>query len=264
MLTKEQIRNIYPNSKIDYINSLYNQQEEIFENYKISKEQVPMLLAQIGHESAGLTILTENLNYSAEGLVKVWPNRFYNLTFASKFAKNPQKIANYVYANRMGNGPETSGDGWKYRGRGPIQITGKDCYNKISEIIKIDLVSNPDIVLDPNIMFKTVGGFWIWKNLPKVNDFKQMTRIINGGLNGYNERVEWLKKINKILHFVDNSEISIKEIQKKLNEALNLDLVEDGILGPKTLEAIRKYKKLNLLEDNSEITESLLHSLKLK
>jgi len=101
----------------------------------VTPKRLAAFLAQTAHESAGFTAVRENLNYSAQALMKTWPSRF-NATTAAAYARQPEKIANKVYANRMGNGDEASGDGWRYRGRGLIQTTGKANYTKLAQYIK--------------------------------------------------------------------------------------------------------------------------------
>lgn len=115
-------------------------------------------LGQILHESAGLTQFTENLHYSAERLCQVWPTRFRSIEEARPFAYNPEALANRVYAGRMGN--TQPGDGWKYRGRSPIQLTGKTAYLHISELMGIDLVSDPDLLIQPDYALKAAILWW--------------------------------------------------------------------------------------------------------
>lgn len=107
------------------------------------------LLAQVGHESAGLTRIKENLNYSAQRMMAVWPKRFPTIESARYYEHSPERLANFVYANRMGNGPYASGEGWLYYGRGPIQITGKNNYFRVRAAIDLDVVANPDLLLQP-------------------------------------------------------------------------------------------------------------------
>lgn len=114
-----------------------------------TERRIAMFLANCAHESGNFAIMVENLNYSAEGLAKTWPKRFANANgtpnqVAKSLAKNPQAIANFVYADRMGNGAPTTGDGWKYRGRGPLQITGKDNYTATGKAIGVDLITYPE------------------------------------------------------------------------------------------------------------------------
>ena len=153
--------------------------------------------AQIDHES-GLKPISENLNYSAKGLRLVFSKYFKTDLEAKKYERKPREIANKVYANRMGNGDELSGDGWRYRGRGFIQLTGKDNYRAFSDYTnKPDYLTDPDMLLnEPDAM---VCALWFWsKN--KLNtyadkdDIYTITRRINGGLNGIEHRKELLKK----------------------------------------------------------------------
>ena len=151
--------------------------------------------SQMEHES-GLKPVSENLNYSATGLLSTF-GKYFDLESAKLYARQPQKIANKVYANRMGNGNEASGEGWKYRGRGFIQITGKNNYSMLSKDTRIDFLSNPDLLLtEVNSM---ISALWYWnKNglnaLADKNDIKGITRTINGGYNGLADRTELLNK----------------------------------------------------------------------
>lgn len=158
-------------------------------------------LAQIAHESSELTRLSENLNYSVEGLMKTWPKRFTPLV-ALKYARQPEMIANYVYAGRNGNGDEASGDGWRYRGRGPIQLTGRANYAKAGKDLGVDLVGVPDAVLAPLVGARV--ACWFWNNrklnaLADAGDFESITKAINGGLNGYAERQLYFIAAKKVL-----------------------------------------------------------------
>lgn len=154
-------------------------------------------LAQVGHESNGLSMLEENLNYSADALARVWPSRYADPktkqpnTLAVSLHRKPQAIANNVYANRMGNGPESSGNGWDYRGRGPIQITGLNNYSKCGAAIGFDLIHQPDLLLQPRAGSLSAGWYWHINNLDKYDDDLSMlaeTKIINGGTNGLEDR----------------------------------------------------------------------------
>jgi putative chitinase len=148
-------------------------------------------LSQIAHESMGMTRLVENLNYSAEGLMRTWPSRFKTLAFAQQYHRQPEKIANLVYANRMGNGDEASGDGWRYRGRGLKQLTGKTNYAAFAEAIGEDYVAEPDLLLEPVNAALSAGWFWATNGLNHLadeGDIEKMTRRINGGLIGLEDR----------------------------------------------------------------------------
>lgn len=166
-----------------------------------SKERIAMFLAQCGHESAGFSVLSENLNYSSKALRAVFSKYFKTQAAADEYARQPEKIANRVYANRMGNGPESSGDGWKYRGRGCIQLTGKDNYIKFAQDFnKPEVIYNPELVSTPE--YAVLSAIWFWnKNdlnrYADAHDVKGITKRINGGLNGYDDRNALYQKVMK-------------------------------------------------------------------
>lgn len=168
-------------------------------------KRVAMFLAQCAHESMGFKVFSENLNYSAAALNLVFPKYFKNAgRDANQFARKPEKIANVVYANRMGNGPSTSGDGWKYRGRGLIQLTGKNNYIHFANEMECpDVLDNPDLVsTDMNLAVKSAVWFWIKHNLndyADADDIKGCTKIINGGYNGLEERTSIYQKLKSVI-----------------------------------------------------------------
>ena len=171
-------------------------------------QRVAAFLAQTSHESGGYTMLSENLNYKAATLAACWPNRFATLgpdkkpkkdekgksiptAVANSIAGKPELIANLVYSARMGNGPAESGEGWKFRGRGLKQLTGKDNYARCGRDLGIDLVGNPDMLLEPTYAARSAGWFWRANSLSTFadkGDLEGMTKKINGGLIGYAER----------------------------------------------------------------------------
>jgi putative chitinase len=160
-------------------------------------------LAQCAHESGGFKLTVENLNYSEEGLMRVFRKYFPSDTTASLYAKKPEKIANKVYSNRMGNGNELSGDGWKYRGRGYIQITGKSNYAEFDKYVPEDIVNNPELVATK---YPLVSAAWFFsKNCLKkcVDSSDQtvttITKCINGGTNGLIDRLKYFKKYYQLL-----------------------------------------------------------------
>lgn len=155
-------------------------------------------LAQIAHESAGFTRLVENLNYGAPGLRSTWPSRFDAAT-AKAYARQPERIANKVYANRLGNGNEASGDGWRFRGRGYIQLTGRANYAEYSQRLFGDdrLVREPGQAAEPAIAIRLAGAYWQHKGLNALADMDDLvgiTKRINGGLIGLTDRARWLAK----------------------------------------------------------------------
>jgi putative chitinase len=162
-------------------------------------------LAQCGHESGGFKATRENLNYSAEGLTKIFPKYFPTVQVATPFAKQPEKIANKVYANRMGNGDEASGEGFKFRGRGFIQLTGKDNYKALGAAIQQDLVANPDLVAS---QFPMLSAAWFFhKNgLHRIADegttdivVTKITKRVNGGTIGLADRIKHFREYHSVL-----------------------------------------------------------------
>jgi putative chitinase len=167
-----------------------------------TKEDWAMFLAQCGHESADFNVLVENLNYSQQGLRKVFPKYFPDDHTAWRYARQPEWIASRVYAGRMGNGSEQSKEGWKYRGRGIIQITGKNNYRACSLYLFGDtrLLDQPDILLQPT--YAILSACWFWE-VNKVSlhskDIRKATRIINGGFNGLAHREAIYKQAMRVL-----------------------------------------------------------------
>jgi putative chitinase len=165
-------------------------------------ERVACFLAQCGHESAGFTVFIENLNYSAEGLCKVWPKRFTAAT-AGAYNRNPEKIANKVYCDRMGNGSEASGEGWKYRGRGAIQLTGKDNYTKFSKSCGKSL--DETVAYCETLEGAIASGAFFWKEnrlnerFVDKKDFVGLTKAINGGTTGLTDRQHHYDAAKKLL-----------------------------------------------------------------
>lgn len=160
-------------------------------------------LSQCAHESGGFKVATENLNYSKDGLMKIFRKYFPTEQLAIQYARQPEKIANRVYGSRMGNGNEASGDGWKYRGRGYIQLTGKDNYTSFDKLVADDIIANPDLVATK---YPLMSAAWFFsKNcLGKCTDSSDktvtnVTRCVNGGENGLADRLKYFKKYYQIL-----------------------------------------------------------------
>lgn len=180
------------------------------EKYEINSiPRAAAFLAQVGHESCQLNHIEENLSYSARRLMTVWPRRFPTIEKATPYARNPERLANYVYANRIGNGPEDSGDGWKFRGRGLIQLTGRSNYNAASAALGADLIADPDQLLAPPVAALSAAWFWQSHGLNAladdktddndIEDFTRITKIINGGQAGLQERLALFKHITTIV-----------------------------------------------------------------
>lgn len=181
---------------------LYEKYKTLFSNYGLTTSlRKAHFMAQIDHES-GLKPISENLNYSAEGLLKTF-KKYFTPEQAKEFARQPEKIANRVYANRMGNGDECSGDGWKYRGKGYIQITGYNNYKALTDYTGIDYINNPELLLTE--ADSLISALWYWK-VNNINTFADrddivgVTKKINGGTNGLEDRKSKLKKWKKKLN----------------------------------------------------------------
>jgi putative chitinase len=178
------------------------------QEFKIdTPKRIAGFLSQCAHESGGFERLQENLNYSADGMAGIWPKRFAVLgpdgkpvkkdgknqpnKFALALHRKPEMIANVVYSGRMGNGPTESGEGWKYRGRGLKQLTGKTNHSNCSKGLGVDLVDNPDLLLEPVYAARSAAWFWSANNCNSFadsEDIEGLTKRINGGLIGIEDR----------------------------------------------------------------------------
>ena len=188
------LKKIYPNAVVGIFEVL----EVELNKETWSDENKQMFLAQCAHESGYFRRFSENLNYSLEGLLKVFPKYFkYGFRDPYEYRNKPQRIANVVYANRMGNGDEKSGDGWKYRGRGLIQITGKNNYTKcLNDLGRTE----PEYLETPEGAVRS--AIWFWKTNLLYNEVNMnvITRRINGSFNGLEDRIQQLKKIKAIVN----------------------------------------------------------------
>lgn len=164
--------------------------------FKMTNNQAAHFFGQCAHESGDFKVFSENLNYSADGLTKIFKKYFPTVASTAGYARKPEKIANKVYGGRMGNGPEASGDGWKFRGRGPIQLTGKDNYTAFSqEIDRPDVLTNPDIVAT-ELAFESALWFFRKNGLLALADrgvdratITAITKRVNGGTHGLDDRI---------------------------------------------------------------------------
>jgi len=175
---------------------------ETLDQYEINNpNRVENFLAQLAHESHGFKYTVENLNYSARRLRQIF-RKYFTYEESLEFQRKPERIANRVYAGRMGNGDEASGEGYKYRGRGLIQLTGKYNYQQLSKATGIDFIKSPDKLKEPK--YSLLAAAWYW-NSRKLNgyadniDVRAITRRINGGYNGLNDRINWLRKFQKAI-----------------------------------------------------------------
>jgi putative chitinase len=186
--------------------SVIAQLDDVITKFNITNPlRLAHFLAQCAHESGDFKLTTENLNYSADGLQKIFKKYFATPEIANQYARNPQKIANKVYASRMGNGDEASGDGFKFRGRGYIQLTGKTNYQEFGTSIGVDLVANPDLVattypLASAAFFFNKNGLWTTCDKgSSVDVINQVRKRVNGGLIGIDDVINKFKIYNDLL-----------------------------------------------------------------
>jgi putative chitinase len=195
MVTVEQFKKLFPKcaSPQEWVTAM----ESVLPAHNINTtDRIASFIAQCGHESGGWTVFEENLNYSSLALTSIF-GKYFTKELADQYARKPEKIANRVYANRMGNGDEASGDGWKYRGRGPIQVTGKTNITTFAKKLVPDfqkIIDNPSLIsTDKQLSLLSAIWFWDNANLNKyadAKDIKGMTKVINGGYNGLDERTK--------------------------------------------------------------------------
>ena len=265
--TVEKLEDILTGNK--QVEEYYNALCKALPKYDITTERrVAGFLAQCAHESNNFKVLKENLNYSADGLKRIFPKYFKNVD-PNDYARQPEKIANRVYANRMSNGDEDSGDGWRYRGRGVIQLTGCDNYTRFAK----DMGMSLDEVVDylETIEGAIMSAAWYW-NSRKINsaaednDIVKMTKLVNGGTIGLEDRKKHYAHILEILgteyeesddeeveeEEADSEKININQIIKRgsrgptvaaLQEALGIDA--DGVFGGGTEKALKIWQTNN-------------------
>ena len=201
--TEDAVHHLIP--KVKNFDEWYSNLINILPEYDIdTPKRVAAFMAQCGHESGGFTLMQENLNYSAKGLRGTFGKYFPNDDIAKQYERKPEKIANRVYANRMGNGPEESGEGWYFRGRGIVQITGKNNYTKCSQSLFESnvLVENPDLLLETEYAIHSACWFWSaarLNELADIGDIKTMTKRINGGFIGLEDRINHYNHAIEIL-----------------------------------------------------------------
>jgi len=197
MVNSEQLKQLHIGAEwVDALN-------ETFARFNLTtNNQKAMFIGQCSHECGNFRTLEENLNYRAETLMKLWPKRFPSLEFAKQYEKNPKKIANSVYASRMGNRDEASGDGYRFRGRGALQCTGHSTYFHAGKALGVDFVMQPDLVATPKYAALTAGWFWETHKLnPPADalDYTKVTKIINGGTIGLDDRIKHVQQALAVL-----------------------------------------------------------------
>jgi putative chitinase len=197
MLNAEQLQRLHIGA--DWVDAL----NETFSRFNLTtNNQKAMFIGQCSHECGNFRILEENLNYKAATLMKLWPKRFPTQEIANGYEKNAKRIANNVYSNRMGNRDESSGDGYRFRGRGCIQLTGHSNYFHAGKALGVDFVSEPDLVATPKFAALTAGWFWSTHNCnapADALDYTKVTKIINGGTIGLDDRIKHVQQALAVL-----------------------------------------------------------------
>jgi len=265
-LTKETFAKLFP--RCSDPEGWVDAMAEVLPKYEIdTPKRIASFIAQCGHESGGWRVFSENLNYSAKALDAVFGKYFVRAgRDANEYARQPEKIANVVYANRMDNGDTDSGDGWRYRGRGPIQLTGKANYASFSADMDVDAVDNPDKVSDDKEM-ALMSAVWFWnKNglnrYADSDDIKTMTKRINGGYIGLEDRIHhWKEALHAMdehgecdSHVEDDDHVDSSDFGilrkgmrgdgvKAMQEALGIGA--DGIFGGGTERALKEWQSAN-------------------
>lgn len=251
---KEDVRELLNYSKDS--DSWYETMCEILPLWDINTvERVAGFIAQCAHESRNFTILSENLNYSASRLDVVFRRHFSGAgRDPNKYHRQPEKIANLVYANRIGNGSVESGDGWKFRGGGLIQLTGRDNYTRFGKVMNMSAEEATNYVRTKRGAIDSACWFWDTNNINRycdAQDIVGMTRKINGGRNGLSERNQiWLHALDlfdettaspKVLTVmqIGSRGPTVAELQRKLG------IPADGIYGRGTARAVRRFQKIN-------------------
>lgn len=256
MLTEPMLVALWPHATDGLIAGMAAASQTVFAAAGLtSSTAVAQAMAQFSHECAAGTAPVENLNYSAAGLLATWPRRFTPDT-AAQCARQPEKIANKVYDGRNGNRPGTE-DGWTYRGRGGIQVTGRGNYDRLGTRVGLGLVANPDLVNQPDhFLACAVGQFVLCGCLPfaLADDLRGVTYHVNGGYNGLDQRAAWLGRWKAALGGPAAVSHGTAWLQTRLN-ALGAapPLQVDGDFGPATLAALRAFQSTHRLDPDGKL-----------
>jgi putative chitinase len=264
--TEQQLAQLIPGNP--YIPQWYHALSMILPDYGIDTvPRVAAFVAQCAHESANFKFLKENLNYKAESLMRVWPSRFPNMDVARQYAMQPEKIANKVYSDRMGNGPESSGDGWRYAGKGLIQLTGRDNYTRFAESIETPVEEIPDYLGTFEGAVQSACWFWEVNNLNQwadAGDILTLTKRINGGVIGLEDRKKHYAHALHVLGQDGNGHVATESHAPAVGGAdinsvvrrgsrgetvaavqARLGLTADGDFGPGTEQALKNWQAAN-------------------
>lgn len=199
MLTPTTLKKLLPNNP--NLGKWLRPLNDTMRRYEINTpERAAAFLSQVFAESDGLTVLEERLSYSPGRIAAVWPKRFANAELARPYSRNPEKLANAVYANRLGNGDEASRDGYRFRGRGLIQVTGRVNYEKVGKALDdIDLINMPDTLLEPKFAALSAGAFWSHFQLNECTDFGEIVHTVTGSREDVPRRKAYYDAILEVL-----------------------------------------------------------------
>jgi putative chitinase len=266
MLTNDQLKAIMPSADSNLW--LPHLNRAMADHNIGSSIRIATFLAHVAVESGEMRTLVENMNYSAGRLMEVWPGRFPTAQIAAPYAHNPEKLGSFVYANRLGNGAPPSGDGFRFRGRGLLQATGRDHYTEAGKALNIDLLAQPELLEQPPLASAEAGWWWQRGNLNSIADtgnLKQSTIKINGGLNGYPDRVAYWNRALDVLGApapASQSPNLLVKVQKALNaKGAQPPLDEDGIWGPLSEAAADRFRTEAGLPEKDGIDAELLQAL---
>jgi putative chitinase len=269
MLDLTPLRSLFPFAAIEDLDRLLAHGPAVLHRHRLDagRDRGHFFLAQIAYESDGLRLREENMNFSPARLMQVWPSRFPNLAAAAPFARNPEKLAEQVYGGRMGN--NRPGDGYRFRGRGYIQITGRENYRLVGRHAGLDLERQPELAADPAHALDIAGAFWMWKRLNPLcdqGDFATVTRRINGGLVGLQDRFAWLDRVQRALPWSAPGAIALdqarlKAVQTALRARGLYDGSIDGIIGRRSLAAIATLRLEEDLPASGGLDAAVLEAL---
>lgn len=255
------IRKIAPKARPEYVAAFEAGEDQLAQaGITDTRLRLAHFIAQWAHETGGFKIARESMNYSAKRIMQVFGVGKHSAAVtaaeAKQLAGKPRALAERVYglgnpkmAKRLGN--KEPGDGWKYRGTGLPQATGRWQFEHLSKVTGVDMVANPELLLKPE--YALLGAIDVWQRkglnaLADKNNIREITRRINGGYNGFNDRVRWFNKIWRLIGEgvpswqEGTADPETLKLQKQLNQ-LGYDLVEDGLYGPKTRAAVKKFQR---------------------
>jgi putative chitinase len=199
-ITTTQLKHLAPNARSNYLEAFAGA-DAVLASYGINDNRLRLahFMAQVLHECGGLTVYTEDMNYSAKRIRQVWPSRFASVAAAKPYQHNPEKLANKVYGGRMGN--TKPGDGFRFIGHGLLQITGRESYEKYGQALGFDLAGNSDLAFSPEWALKIACAEWKASGCnarADADSIRKVTFAINGGYTGLAEREEWLKRTKHV------------------------------------------------------------------